>query len=95
MDDEPAVGGILGMEGEPEQSLLVPARDLPGDVEERGREQGAVLHDADPSALLDDEEPGVADGGREIERKAQSGGHLLERDGLRPIRRVRRSTFEL
>jgi hypothetical protein len=55
---ERAVGGVVGMEGEAEHAQLAAVGDdaLVGQVEERCRQQRAVLDDADPPRQLDDED---------------------------------------
>ena len=58
VDVEQAVAGIVGVERQAEQALLGTARrDQTGDVQERGRLQCAVEHDANATGAFDDEEP--------------------------------------
>ena len=60
VQEEPAIDLVVGMEGDPQQAALAAGRDEVGDVDERGRQERAVLDDADPATLLDDEEPPAA-----------------------------------
>ena len=87
---EPPVRRVARVERHREQPLLAAPRDLAGDVEERLREHGAVLDDADRARLLDDEEArGVATRRREVHGLVERAGELLERDGRRRRRRAR------
>src|SRR5438132_6704255 len=64
------------VEGDAEQALLAAAAlDLRAEVEERGRLEGAVLHQADAPGLLDDEEP------VRIERRRGHVGRVRETRG--------------
>jgi hypothetical protein len=92
---EPSGGGIGGIEGETQQTLLTPGGDLAAEIEERVGPQRPVLYDADGSALLHDEEPRVSRGRREIEREIEAGGDLLQCDRHGARRRPGRFTFEL
>src|SRR5262249_59232737 len=88
VQDEAAVRGVAGVEGEPEQPLLAAARDLGREVEE-GRGRGrAAADDADPPGLLDDEQPPGRVAGRDpqVERLVEAARDDLEAGPLCPRR---------
>src|SRR5712671_1750923 len=65
VDIEEMIRRILRMECDTKQSALSAAQHSRGDVQKRRRLQHAVLDDADPPALLDDENSAVIEGLRE------------------------------
>jgi hypothetical protein len=56
IDVEASVRGVRGIERHAEQPLLAARLDDPGDVEERRREERAVLVHANTTRLLNDEQ---------------------------------------
>lgn len=58
--EEPAVGGVVGVEGETQQPLLAAVPDAGLDVEEGRVEEGPGGMDANHAALFGNEEPGIA-----------------------------------
>jgi hypothetical protein len=60
VDEEEAVLGVARVERQAEEAALAAAADEVADVEERLRPHVRRLQDADPAALLDDEEAGIA-----------------------------------
>src|SRR5262249_39130344 len=77
-----AVAGVVGVEGDVEEPLLAAARHFRRDVEERVREQRAVLDDADPAGLLDDEDPRrVEPGRRDVDRRLETRRDAHAREG--------------
>jgi hypothetical protein len=91
---EVAVGGECGVEGEADEPAA--AAGLHRQSERRGREQGAVLDDADVAALLEDEQPPVR-GELHRVRRPQRIGHLddleIAGEGHR-LRRRRRGDLD-
>ncbi len=64
VDEEPAVGRVVGVEGDPEEPALVLIVDLGSDVEERRGPDGPIaFDDPNPSPLFDDEDAVVTTGG--------------------------------
>src|SRR5215207_8351896 len=79
MHHEPACGGVIRAECQSQKSLLAPCQDLRADVEKRHPQQRAVFHYANRSSLLHDEQPAeVARWRRQVKRRAQAGGDLLQ-----------------
>ena len=57
VDEEPPVGGVVGMKCQSQQPAFATERDARADVEERGGRHRAVgAHDPDHATLLDDEQ---------------------------------------
>ena len=56
VDEEAAVGGVVRMEGQAQETALAAAGDLGVDVEEGRGQERAPLHDPDGAGLLDDED---------------------------------------
>ena len=65
VDVEKVVGRVLRMERNAEESPLSTAQHSRGDIQKRRRLQHAVLDDADPPTLLDDEDSPVIERLRE------------------------------
>ena len=58
-DEEATVGGVVGVECQPQQTALAAGGDLARDVQERRGEQAATADDPDPTGLLDDEQASI------------------------------------
>ena len=72
--EEAAVPAVLGVKRETEEPPLAARADPPREVEEAPSEEDPVLHDPDPSSLLDDEEPlEVSRGRRDAQRSRETG----------------------
>ena len=87
VDEEAAVVRVVGVERQTEQPLLeVVVLDQLGQVEERLRQEVAVLvDDPDAADALDDEEPAAAVvGGGDVDRVGEPAGDLDELDGGLP-----------
>jgi hypothetical protein len=77
VDEEFAVAGVVGMEGEPEEAALAAAGDRGREVEERLGEHLRAVEDQDLAGLLDDEQPSRAVAGMgQGDRQHQPGGAL-------------------
>jgi hypothetical protein len=76
---EPRVGREVGVERDPEQSLLGAGRDAVREVEQRRAATAVQAHDA--AGLLEDPERArVAGGGAHERRPVQAGGDPLDRE---------------
>src|SRR5215217_7619845 len=79
MHHEPACGGVIRVECQSQKSLLAPCQDLRADVEKGHPQQRAILYYANRTGLLHDEQPAeVARWCREVKRRAQARGDLLQ-----------------
>ena len=87
MDHETTAGGIIGKEDEAQQSLLRPARDLPGDIQERLGQDRPVLDHPDRPALLHHEESRVARRRSEAQREGETARDPLQAGGAAAGRR--------
>src|SRR5690606_25195018 len=81
--EEVPVGRVVRVECDAEQPALAAARHLGHDVQERRRQELAVLNDPDAPGLLDDEQPRVTRRRGEVNGVGEAGGDLDEPDGLR------------
>ncbi len=88
--EEAAVRRVVRVEGEPEQPSLPAAFHPVGDVEERGRRQGAIPDDPDATVLLHHEEAVIPRRRREVHGRVEAARDGFEGDG-RVARRHRRA----
>ena len=79
MHDEHSASRVIRIEGEAEQTLFAPGRDLGAQIQEGIGQGNPVLDDSYSPGLFDDEETSqIAGRGGEIQGKAQSRDHLLQ-----------------
>ena len=82
--EEARIRGVVGVEGQAEQTAFAAAGDPPGDIEEWTVDQGADLDQADPPRLLDDEQPPAAVAGvGDIDRGVEPADRDRDVDGDR------------
>ena len=81
VDEEPAVGGVVRVERQPEHAHLPAEVDVLVDVQEGWVEPLTVLDDPDPPCLIDDEQPIVTRRSVQEDGLRDAGCHLLEGEG--------------
>jgi hypothetical protein len=82
-DVELAVRRIVGVEGHPQEAALAATVGERVDVQEGRREEGTVLDDLDPAALLDDEQSrGVTGRRAEEQGRSEAAGDLAHLEVL-------------
>ena len=78
---EETVGGVVGVESQPQETTLVAGGDQRAQIQKRSRQQGAVVQNADLAQFLNDKQPprAVAGVGHQ-DRVGETGGDRLELD---------------